>query len=153
MSKVKVTADKNGNVIGQSENNPEYGYIRVEQQTIQVNDQGWLKSVKRSALLKGKMTDLLESGYKNGTELPGKIVVRESLTPFNPENPDKNLKLAGSTGIVCRVDDQPIYRDSFYTSNPDAYDELITHTNSEEIKEVMESTKMMASLNITSAEL
>lgn len=150
MSKVKVTADKNGNVIGVSQNNPEYGYIRIEQQTIQVNDQGWLKSVKRSALLKGKMTDLLESGYKNGTELPGKIVVRESLEPFNPENPDKHLKIAGATGIICRVDDQPIYRDSFYTSNPEAYDELITHNNSDEIKDVMGAQRAL--INITETE-
>ena len=131
MSTVKVTADKNGNVIGVSQNNPEYGYVRLEQQTIQIDDRGWLKSVKRSTLIKGKMTDLLEAGYKDGTELPGKIVIKESLTPFNPENPDKHLKIAGQTGIVCRFDDQPIYRESFYTTNVNAFDELITHTNSE----------------------
>ena len=28
MSKVRVVADKNGNIIGQSTNNPEYGYIK-----------------------------------------------------------------------------------------------------------------------------
>lgn len=146
MSKVKVTADQNGNVVGVSQNNPEYGYIRVEQQAIQINEQGWLKNVKRSALLKGKVTDLLETGYKAETELPGKIVVVESLTAFNTENPDRDLKIAGSTGIVCRIDDQPIYRQSFYTTNPNAFDELITHTNSEEIKEVMGAQKAMSSL-------
>jgi len=147
MSKVKVTADKNGNVIGQSENNPEYGYIRIEQQTVQINEQGWLKNVKRSTLLKGKMIDLLEVGYKNGTELPGKIIVKESLTPFNSENPDRNLKIAGTTGIICRIDDQPIYRDTFYTSNMEAYDELITHTNSEEIKEVMQAQRELITIS------
>jgi hypothetical protein len=148
MSKVKVTADQNGNVVGVSQNNPEYGYIRVEQQAIQINEQGWLKNVKRSALLKGKVIDLLETGYKAETELPGKIVVVESLTPFNTENPDRDLKIAGSTGIVCRIDDQPIYRQSFYTTNPNAFDELINHTNSEEIKEVMGAQKAMSSLSI-----
>lgn len=146
MSKVKVTADANGNVIGVSQNNPEYGYIRVEQQAIQINDQGWLRNSKRSALIKGKMTDLLETGYREGTELPGKIVVVESLTPFNPENPDRDLKIAGSTGIVCRVEDQPIYRQSFYTTNPNAFDELITHDNTEEIREVMQAQNAMTSL-------
>ena len=149
MSKVKVTADKNGNIIGQSQNNPEYGFIRIEQQTVQINEQGWLKSVKRSTLLKGKMTDLLEAGYKEGTELPGKIIVKESLTPFNPENPDKNLKIAGTTGIICRIDDQPIYRDTFYTPNVDACDELITHNNSEEIKEVMQAQRELTNISET----
>jgi hypothetical protein len=146
MSKVKVTADQNGNVVGVSQNNPEYGYIRVEQQAIQINEQGWLRNVKRSALLKGKVTDLIDTGYKAETELPGKIVVVESLTPFNMENPDRDLKIAGATGIVCRIDDQPIYRQTFYTTNPNAFDELITHTNSDEIKEVMGAQKAMSSL-------
>jgi len=143
MSKVVVVADKNGNIIGQSSNNPEYGYIRVQQKTIQINEQGWLKTVKRSAILKGKMEDLLSAEYKEGSQLPGKIVVIEALEPFNPTNPDKDLKIAGDTGIICRVEDQPIYRNSFYTNNPNAFDELITHTNTNEIKDVMEAKKLM----------
>lgn len=147
MGRVKVVADKLGNIIGPSPNNPEYGYIRVEQQTIQINHEGWLKSVKRSALIKGKMEDLEEAGYQDGTELPGKIIVVESLVPFNPENPGKHLKIAGSAGVICRVDDQPIYRESFYTSNPKAHDELISHTNSDEIKNVM-SIQALSNLDI-----
>lgn len=143
MGKVLVVADKNGNIIGQSTNNPEYGYIRVQQHTVQINDQGWLKTVKRSAILKGKMEDLVAAEYKEGTELPGKIVVIEALEPFNPTNPDKDLKIAGDTGIICRVEDQPIYRNSFYTTNPNAVDELITHTNTHEIKDVMEAKRVM----------
>jgi hypothetical protein len=151
-SKVKVTADQNGNVVGVSTNNPEYGYIRVEQQAVQINEQGWLRNVKRSALIKGKVTDLLETGYKEGTELPGKIVVIESLTPFNTENPDRDLKIAGLSGVICRIDDQPIYRQSFYTSNPNAYDQLLSHNNSTEIKEVMSAQQVMTLLQEKSKE-
>lgn len=147
MSSVKVTADKNGNIIGVSQNNPEYGYIRIEQQAIQIDEQGWLKSVKRSTLLKGKMTDLLEAKYKDGTTLPGKIIIKESFTPFNPENPDRDLKIAGKTGVICRYDDQPIYRQSFYTANLDVYDELIPHNNNEEIKEVMYAQNALNTLS------
>lgn len=146
MSNVRVVADATGNVIGVSQNNPEYGYIRVEQETIQINDQGWLRNVRRSALLKGKVEDLMRTGYKEGTEIPGKIVVVESLTPFNSENPDRNLKIAGATGIVCRVDDQPIYRETFYTANLNAIDEFITHDNSTEIKEGMVAKNAINSL-------
>jgi hypothetical protein len=152
MSKVVVTADGNGNVIGVSQNNPEYGYIRVEQNAIQINDEGWLRRSKRSALIKGKVEDLKYCDYKPGQELSGKIIVVESLIPFNPNNPDKDLKLAGETGIVCRLEDEPIYRQTFYTTNENAYDEFIMHTNSDEIKEVQVAQRAMASLEVNVAE-
>lgn len=153
-SKVRVTADINGNVIGVSSNNPEYGYVRVEQSVTQISEAGWLKPVKRSALIKGKVEDLAQAGFVEGHELSGKIIVKESLTPFNPENPDKDLKIAGQTGVVCTIDDQPIYRQTFYTSNQEAYDELITHDNTTEIREVQVAQREISSLkNSALAEL
>ena len=148
MSKVTVVADKNGNVIGVSKNNPDYGYIRVEQQVIHINNEGWLKNIKRSALIKGKTEDLLNTGYVEGTVLPGKIIVVESLVPFNPENPNRDLKIAGDTGVICSIEDQPIYRQSFYTTNVNAHDELITHDNYDEIKDVQFAQKTMKSFTI-----
>ena len=145
-NKVLVAADKNGNVIGVSENNPDYGYIRLEQNSVQINDQGWLRNAKRSALIKGRVEDLMAAGYREGQELSGKIVVVESLSPFNVNNPDRDLKIAGDTGVICRVDDEPVYRQSFYTQNPDAFDMLITHTNADEIREVQAAQKAMTSL-------
>lgn len=153
MASVRVIADKNGNIIGQSKNNPEYGYIRVQQQTVQINEQGWLKSVRRSALIKGKMEDLIAADYKEGSELPGKIIVMESLVPFNEVNPDRDLKIAGSTGIICRIDDEPIYRQTFYTTNPNATDEFVMHNNSEEIKDVMYAQREMSALTGVSEEV
>lgn len=147
-TKVRVTGDENGNVIGVSMNNPEYGYVRVEQRVAQVNDQGWLRISKRSALIKGKVEDLKEAGFTAGQELPGKIVVIESLVPFNTENPDRDLKIAGTTGVVCRIEDEPIYRQSFYTSNENAFDELLMHTNSDEIKEVQSATRLMEAMHL-----
>lgn len=152
-SKVRVTADENGTVIGVSQNNPEYGYVRVEQVVTQVNDEGWLRLAKRSALLKGKVEDLIEVGYKDGQELPGRITIKESFEPFNPENPDRDLKIAGDTGITCRVDDMPIYRQSFYTLNESANDELIMHNNGDEIREVMEAQKAIRKIRPSRAEL
>lgn len=135
-TKVFVRADDQGNVIGVSENNPEYGYVKVQQLAMQINDEGWLRQVLRTALIKGKVEDLVKCDFKADQVISGKIIVKESLTPFNEENPDRDLKIAGSTGIVCRVNDQPIYRQSFYTQNMNAVDELIMHTNRDEIKEV-----------------
>ena len=147
MSTVTVTADATGNVIGISQNNPEYGYIRVEQIATQINDEGWLKTVKRSALIKGKVQDLIDTKYEADTEIPGKIVVRESLTPFNSENPDRDLKVAGSTGVICRIGDQPIYRQTFFTTNLNAQDEFIMHDNKDEIKEVQEAQREISILS------
>lgn len=148
MGKVVVTADQNGNVIGVSENNPEYGYVRVEQTGSFINDQGWLRISRRSALIKGLVKDLVETGFSAGQEIPGKIVVIESLTPFNSENPERDLKIAGDTGVICRYDDQPIYRQSFYTSNMDANDQFIVHTNSQEIKEVQAAQRSISALTL-----
>lgn len=151
--KVRVTADENGTVIGVSANNPEYGYVRVEQVVTQVNDEGWLRLAKRSALLKGKVEDLIDMDYKEGQELSGKIIVKESFDPFNPENPDRDLKIAGDTGITCRVDDLPIYRQTFYTLNESATDELIMHNNGDEIREVMAAQKAIRKIRPSRAEL
>lgn len=147
MNKVTVAADKNGNVIGISPNNPEYGWIRVEQNARVINDRGWLRNAKRSALIKGKVEDLVDSAYKDGEEITGKIIVVESHDPFNPENPDRDIKIAGDTGVICRVDDQAIYRQTFFTPNVNAQDELIMHTNAEEIKEVQSAQRAIGSLN------
>lgn len=148
-SKVKVTVDENGNVIGVSQNNPEYGYIRVEQNCTVINPNGWLRNTKRSALIKGTVADLIQAGFTEGKELPGRIVVIESHEPFNPENPDRDLKIAGDTGVICRVGDQPIYRQTFYSSNENAQDELIMHTNTQEIREVLAATKILNRINKT----
>jgi hypothetical protein len=142
MSTVKVvTSDSTGNVINVSKNNPDYGYIRVESTSTQINGEGWLRTVKRSALIKGLVSDLVAANFSADQEIPGKIVVRESLEPFNPENPDRDLKIAGESGIVCRVDDQPIYRQTFFTSDVNAQDDLIMHTNGEEIRSVNRANK------------
>lgn len=133
MSKVLVTANELGLVVIPSSNNPEYGYIRVEQtQTGIVN--GWLTPKTRSALIRGKVADLQMLGWKAGMPLDGKIVIKESHTPTNPNNLDQDLKLAGDSGIPCTFDDQPIYRSAFYTTDMEEKDVLIAHNNGEAIK-------------------
>lgn len=155
MSTVTVTSvgKDSTNVIGVYEGNPELGWVRVEQTATAINEKGWLTKNRRSTFIKGKVEDLAEQNYQIGQEIPGKIVIKESFTPFNQENPDMDLKIAGDTGVVCRVDDQPIYRQSFYTNNVDAQDELIMHTNSEEIKQVIAAARALGSLRGATAEL
>lgn len=162
MSKVRVVAcDSNGNIIKVSRNNPEYGSIRVESSHIEFTTGGWLRHVRRTAFINGKVEDLKNADLSADQELTGKIIVQESLTPFYEENPDIHLKVAGESGIVCRLDDQPIYRRSVFTPDVTAKDELIQHTNREEIssairagRELSKVAAQMSSRNlITSEEL
>lgn len=134
MSKVTVVADENGNVVYKSENNKEFGHIRVEQTVSIIENNGWLSRKKLIALIPGKVEDLESLDYVHGQEIAGKIVVKESLTPFNPKNPEKDLKYAGNTGILCKSGNSPIYRKCIYTMDMTQSDEFIAHTNSDEIK-------------------
>jgi len=137
MSKVIVTANAEGSVVSLSKNNPEYGYVRVEQVRGVVDDRGWVSKKTLSALMYGKAEDLLSLGYFKGQALAGKIVIRESLEPFNTENPEKDYKIAGKSGVICCQDGQPIYRKCFYTTNEAEGDTLIAHNNTESIREAM----------------
>ena len=147
MSKVKVVADEFGSVVSISPNNPEYGYIRVEQDCPVFNSKGWFDFKKRCAIIPGKTEELkraVHAGFfKAGNELPGKIVVKEQLEPLMESNPDFGLKRAGNDGVVLLFEDQMIYRRTFYTENLTETDVLIQHTNIDEIKSAMDNFNVL----------
>lgn len=131
---VRVTANLAGQVVIANNNNG-YGFIRVSQTRMELDERtGFAKPKEVSALIKGKVEHLELFNYKANQELPGKIVVKESLEPFNTKNPEKDYKMAGKTGIVCCVDGQPIYRNCFYNVSGTDMDELIAHTNTDAIR-------------------
>ena len=133
-NKIKVTADEAGTVIVISEGNSEYGHIRVIQERVIFDERGWARKKPVSALVPGTVEDLKSLGWMNHQELEGKIIVKESLKPFNLKDPDRDLKIAGKTGIICCQDGKPIYRKTFYTNASNAGDVLIEHTNGEDIR-------------------
>jgi len=130
--KVVVVASAEGVVARPNPNNPEFGHIRVSQTTYTMEN-GFRKKSSRTALINGKLADLREEGLKAGEELEGKIIVKESTTPFNKENPDGDIKLAGESGVPCTIGGLPIYRKSFYVTD-DSTDVLVAHDNTDEIK-------------------
>lgn len=138
--KIRVTADELGNVITQSLN-PEIGYVRIEQHINTIGLNNWVKNERRSALIFGKIEDLKNLNFKKDQLLDGKIIVEESLQPFTSSLAEREMKMAGSTGIVCRVDDQPIYRRTRYTMDVNEQDTLIQHTNTDEIRDALASMK------------
>lgn len=140
---VKVTANEAGQVINQSKNNPDYGYVRVAQ-VRSVFEGGWARTRTLSALISGTVADLKACGFANGQSLPGKIVVCEDVEPFNEANPEKDLKVAGDTGIICTIGGQPIYRKTMYTESAEATDSLIAHDNKDAITAKYEELKAAA---------
>ena len=118
-SKVRVTPDDQGNVIRVSKNNPEYGCIRLEQSRVVFSTNGWVNNKKVSALLQGEIESLQSLAFTADTELAGKIVVREQTVAFNSKDPDRDLKMAGDTGV----------------------DIFIAHTNAQDIKDANGGSK------------
>jgi hypothetical protein len=135
LSKVYVTANEAGQVVVQSKDNSNYGHIRVEQKRTVITDKGWVRSKVLSALMHGTVDELESLGFGAGEIIPGKIVIKESLTPFNAKDPSLDFKVAGKTGVVCMVGEQPIYRKCFYNQSGTDIDETIAHTNSDAIRQ------------------
>ena len=137
MEPVKVTA-KDGKVIHESEN-PEYGYIRVEQKQQDFKD-GFVNVSDLSALIIGKIKVLENLKWKEGDELPGKIKIVESMEPIskNPKYQDRDLKIHSKVGIPFTKNGEPIYRKHFYTTDPNAPDIRIEHDNDDEIAQALE---------------
>jgi hypothetical protein len=134
-SKVIVLAEETtGAVVNVSQNNSDFGYIRVQQVRTMIDDNGFLKRKSVSAIVPALLEDLQASGFFAGQQLDGKIVVEESLEAFNDKTPERDLKVAGETGIVCTFGGLPIYRRTKYTLDASATDTLIKHDNVEELR-------------------
>jgi hypothetical protein len=134
MSKVKVSIDAGGNHITAS-STPGFGYIRLVQSRPVFNEQNFLKIQTVSSLVHGTLADLRSLGWEPNAEIPGNLVIKESVVPFNKKDPDRDLKIAGKTGIVCSLNGQPIYRKAFYDKTGLQEDVLVQHDNIEEIRQ------------------
>lgn len=147
--KVTIEPDESGSIIRISMNNPEFGYVRVTQESVSFTANGWVKKAARGALIHGTVEDLKSIGIAKLKTLPGKIYILESTDPFNTKDPDRDLKIAGDTGVVCCSHGEPIYRKSFYDASGLLDDSLVPHTNGEDIKEA-QSTESVANTADTS---
>jgi hypothetical protein len=141
-SKVKVAANATtGAIVNVSENNPDYAYIRLEQTKAIVDDNGFLKNRTISALLQGDTQDLRDLAWFDGQEVSGKICIKESLEPFNSKNPERDLKKAGDTGIVCSVEGSPIYRKTTWDPTGTKAESFVQHDNIAELRAAYETQK------------
>lgn len=141
-SKVTVIADEaTGAVINQSPNNPKFGFVRIQQIRTMIDDNGFLKRKPVNALIQGEIDVLKESGFYAGQIIDGRIVIEEALTPFNTKNPERDLKVAGETNIVCTLAGQPIYRRTKLSLANNAEDKFIKHDNVEELRSAYNKSK------------
>lgn len=141
-SNVKVVANATtGAVVNVSENNPEYGYIRLEQTKAIVDDNGFLKPRTVSTLLQGSVSDLQGLGFFSGQEVDGKIQIKESLEPFSTKSPERDLKKAGETGIICTQAGAPIYRKTVYDMSGSKKDTFVQHDNVAELRAAYDAQK------------
>jgi hypothetical protein len=132
---VNIQADDMGNVIRQSDPKSEYGFIRLTQSKPVISPTGWFSPKNLSALILGKVEELKSGGFTANQKLSGNIVIVEQLEPFNTNDPERDYKYAGDTGIVCCVDGQPIYRKTFFAADLSRTDVLIAHDNADAIRE------------------
>lgn len=144
-SKVIVLADDATNSVINISEKPEWGYLRVQQMKFVTDEKtGFLRARNVTALVPGLVEELQAANFYAGQQLDGKIVIEESLTPFNKKNPERDLKVAGKTGIVCRVEGQPIYRRTRFSFNANAQDVFVQHDNVDELRNAYEVEKASA---------
>jgi hypothetical protein len=150
-SKVRVLADATTKTVVNLSDNPKFGYIRVEQVRNVVDDKGFWRRKPVSAIVPGLLEELQAENFYEGQELSGRIVIKEALTPFNDKTPERDLKIAGETGIVCKFEGSPIYRKTVYTLASNAEDVLIKHDNVEELRAAYDASQKANSSAIKNA--
>ena len=133
-SKVKVLKNEDGSVLNVSERNPEYAWVRVQQIKTIVDETGFLRRKPVSAVVSGHIDDMKAMNFFADQELPGNVLIKESLVPFNTKDPQRDLKIAGDTGIVCTLEGLPIYRKTYWSTKPNVEEVLVQHDNKEQIK-------------------
>jgi len=128
---VYIVGDENGSIITVSPKNPDFGWLTLRQDsTLIIN--GWANKKSLTTIIMGQVDVLETMDLAAGEVLTGKIVIVEKLEPFSTS--DRDLKIAGSSNVVCKLKGQPIYRKTFYTVDSTANNVLIAHDNIDEIR-------------------
>jgi hypothetical protein len=134
-TKVTVLADQTTKAVINPSNKPEYGYVKVSQVRPMIDEKsGFLRPRLVTALIPGLITDLQLMSFYDGQQLDGKVIIEESLAPFNSKTPERDLKIAGGTGIVCTTGGQPIYRRTKFSFDVNAQDTFVKHDNVDQLR-------------------
>jgi hypothetical protein len=147
---VSIVPNKtSGQVITAYNSNPGFGYIQLESSTREFQG-GWMRTAKRSCLLRADMESLTEFIAQNKSlQISGKIAVQEYEESQVPEQirtrflntkkqsyeevVEQYVKRAGNDGPVLMTGDSRILRFSFYDPTGLAPDIFVAHDNAGEI--------------------
>ena len=129
--KVGVHPDT-GLVITQNPNKTEFGSIRLDYKTATLSG-GFSSIGNRSAFIHGRMEDLEAFGLRAGQELVGKIIKKESFSPFYE---GQQPKINPQTNEQVLTNGRPTYLEFQYIEDPKAHDMWIEEEE-EAVQEVV----------------
>lgn len=113
-----------------------FGYMQLYSATTEFQ-KGVQYDVVRACLQRGRVTSL-QTQYKAGMNLGGRIVSEDTMTPPNASNVDQDLKYANealrTAGIPMKVGDAPIYNIRYWEPTGTVLDTRIEHTNQAELE-------------------
>lgn len=133
---VKVaTHPVTGNVITPSENNPEWGTVRVDSENISFSN-GMMNVSKRSAFIRGRVAHLELMKFRAGQTLKGKIQKQESFEPFYENQPPK---INPTTQEVVLTNGRETYLQFQYVEDENALDLWIAETPVEQEETAQEA--------------
>lgn len=130
---VKVASHpETGLVITPSTVKPLYGTVRVASENVSLEN-GFMNKTKRSAFIRGLITDLESLDFTEGKKLPGRIVKKESFERFF----DAQLpKINPSTDEVVLTNGKETFLQYDYTADANAPDMWVGATTVEVSEEV-----------------
>lgn len=128
MALVKVVAHPTtGAVITPSASKPEYGTFRVDQEKTVFVD-GFMNVQRRTAFVRGRVSDLESLNLSAGKALPGTIQRQESFAPFYE---GQEPKINPQTQEAVLTDGKLTYMQSVYVQDADTPDVWVGETSQE----------------------
>lgn len=132
---VKVAAHKKTGELISVGKNPLYGSIRVEAQHVSLEN-GFAQTQNRSAYINGALEDLESFNFQIGQELSGKIIRKESYSPFyEGQTPKKNPQ----TDEIVLKNGREVYMQQVFTQVETAQDEWVGETAMEVVETTSEA--------------
>ena len=123
MNTVTVVAHPTtGAIITPSSNNPEWGTVRVDAQSVEFNN-GIMNTRNRTAFIRGEIKNLKQMFTRAGQVLQGKIIKETSSEPFYAgQNPVINPQ----TGVLVMRNGAEFYQNYVFTTNLSDTDREVT---------------------------
>jgi hypothetical protein len=120
----------------------------IQQERLIADDNGFADIKYVKALYHGKIEVLKKFGWQPNQVIQGQVLIKERLTPFNKNNPNKDAKIA-SCGIPCTYQGKQIYRKTIFSFDLTEKDDPLEHDNKDAIREKYKELEAEAAKNKT----